>query len=83
MFDDDDCNEKSNLLVKGCTEIISDYFSYDNGIKRQKQMELKEIIKYQDQKSLFDTFTKRQTEYIYGQLIHNWLLELIIIFCFQ
>lgn len=49
MFDDDDCNEKSNLLVKGCTEIISDYFSYDNGIKRQKQMELKEIIKYQDQ----------------------------------
>ena len=27
-----------------------------------------EIIKYQDQKSLFDTFTKRQTEYIYGHI---------------
>lgn len=25
-------------------------------------------MKYEDQKSLFDTFTRRQTEYIYGHI---------------
>ena len=55
IYDDKPKSYPMKFYLDNSDSVVGYYFNW-------------EVIKYQDQKSLFDTFTKRQTEYIYGHI---------------